>query len=41
MYQTVNTAIQTDEDTEIGNGFDFAADFVTFVMGSAKLIPWV
>src|SRR5690606_1192203 len=41
MNQTVDAAIQANEDTEISNGFDFAADLVAFGASASKCIPWV
>src|SRR5690606_6083294 len=40
VNQAVDAAVQTDEDTEISNGFDFAADLVAFGASTGKCIPW-
>ena len=39
MDQAVDVAIQADENTEISNRLDFAADFVAFVEAARKHIP--
>src|SRR5690606_19852795 len=41
MHQTVDAAVQANEDTEISNGFDFAADLVAFGASTSKCVPWV
>ena len=39
MNQAVDAAGQTDEDTEIGNGFNGTGNLVAFVVVGGKLFP--
>ncbi len=39
MHETIDRAVQTDEDAEIGNRLDLSRHFVATVMGSGKLGP--
>src|SRR5690606_33280229 len=41
VNQTIDAAFQTDEDTEVSDGLDFAGDLVAFGAGTGKRIPWV
>ncbi len=41
MNQTINVAIKSDEDSEVGNRFDVAADVVTFSVQRGKLFPGI
>src|SRR5690606_11061035 len=41
MYQTVDIAIQADEDTKIGNRLDAATDLVAFLELLGEAIPGV
>ena len=41
MHETVDAAVETDEDTEIGNRLDLAGDLVVAVERRRKLGPWI
>src|ERR1700733_12269074 len=41
MYQAIDAARQADEDAEIGNGLDLAADFVAAVVVIREFLPRV
>ncbi len=41
VHQTVDTTVQTDEDTEVGDGLDVAADPVALGIGHTKLFPGI
>src|SRR5690606_19748465 len=39
VHQAIDTAVQADEDAEVGNGLDDARDAVVLVVGSTELVP--
>ena len=41
MHQAVDTAVQTDEDAEVGDGLDLAGDVVALLVGDGELVPGI
>ena len=41
MHKTINSAINTDEYTKIGNRTDFTGNNVTLLMCCREFVPWV
>lgn len=41
MNQTVDAAVQADEDTEVGDRLDGTGDLVTLVELAGEVFPWV
>jgi hypothetical protein len=41
VHQTVDAAVQTDEDAEVGDRLDLAGDVVALLVGDGELVPGV
>src|SRR5690625_5229646 len=41
MHQSINAAVQTHKDTEVGDGLDSTTHTVSTLMVHRKLLPWV
>ena len=41
MYQSIDTAVETDEDTEVGDGLNITGNLFVLTVADAELFPWI